>query len=149
MLHLFWISWLDWELLHFEQFLLPLLEPVLLILRSHYRLQLSDSVSVQLYADLLGRFTDQARRQIDLERHFRSDLQALRLVVHYGLRSLLSVSLVTPIVLQLDVQVETSLACVRLIAFCVGTGKDALDLIGAPSIVLFAPAQVPLTGGLL
>ena len=46
-------------------------------------------------------------------------------------------------------QVETALARIALGALGVGADQLALDFVRAPSVVLFAPGQVPLASGAL
>ena len=70
-------------------------------------------------------------------------------MVHYGFGSLLPIRLIPPIVLQLDMQVQTTLTCICLVALGVGTWKDALDLVGTPPVVLLAATQIPFTSSLL
>lgn len=49
--------------------------------------------------------------------------------------------------LDLDVQVETAFACVRLSTLGVGALKLALDLICAPPVMFFPSRKVPLSSG--
>ena len=74
-----------------------------------------------------------------------ANLQIIDLGVDDRFGDFLSICLVTSIVFDLDVQIETAFAGVRLVAFGVGAFEDTFDLICTPSIVLFAAGKVPLS----
>ena len=65
---------------------------------------------------------------------------------HDRLCDFLPICLVTAVVFDLNVEVEAALARITLVTLSVGTGQPTLNFISTPSVVLFAPGQVPLSG---
>ena len=65
-------------------------------------------------------------------------------MVNDRFRDFLTVCLVTAVVLDLDVEVQAALACVRLGTLRVRALKHSLDLVGAAAIVLLPATQISL-----
>ena len=95
--------------MHFDQLLLFLFEPIFLVLCYDHFLELCNRRTVEFDPDLLGCPPNQARGQVDLDFHPRVDLEALRLVIHDRLCNLFPVRLVSSVVLDFYVEVETAL----------------------------------------
>lgn len=83
---------------------------------------------------------DGSRWQIEVD--LVDDLTQMALHVRYDDRlcQLLSVSLVSTVVLYLDVQVQGALAAVHFLAVLVGADVLAVDLLCSPSVVLLSMA---------
>ena len=78
-----------------------------------------------------------------------ADLDAVGFGKHDRFGDLFTICLVPSIVFELNMQVKTALGRIRLGALGVGAGQRSLDLIRAPTNVLFPPRQVSLSGQLL
>jgi len=89
-------------------------------------------------SELFGGFTDGARGQIEVD--LVDDLTKMTLHVRDNdrLGKLLSVSLVSTIVFDLDVQVQRAFATVNFLAVLVWADVRPVDLPSCASVVLFA-----------
>ena len=95
--------------MHFDQLLLFLFDPIFLVLCYDHLLELGNCRTVEIDTYLLCCPPDQTRRQVDLDFHSRMNLEALRLVIHDRLCNLFPVRLVSSVVLDFYVEVETAL----------------------------------------
>lgn len=126
-----------------------LLDPLLLIRFRDDVLERVDALLFQFDAQLLRRLLDDARWQIDLQSQFLADCHAIRLGKNDRFRDFLTICLISTIVFELDMEVKTAFGGVRFGAFGIGAGKTTLDLIGAPTDVLFPSREVSLPSQLL
>ena len=136
-----------WVFLCPLQLLSLLLYAVRFVTLLDFRLELSDAPIIEINTELVSRSCNNPRRQIHLQSDIVPNFKAVGLCVNNWLRYFLTVSLVSSIVFDLNVQVEAALAGIRLGALCIGAAELAFDLVSASPIMLFATWQVPLSGG--
>ena len=107
----------------------------LLVLHLQILLQLVQNLRLEPHPHLGGCLLDRSGRQVQVEAFGK--VEPGRLSVGDVLRNLLPVGFVSAVVLDLDMQVEGPLGPIELLAFVVGAFELPLDVVCAPTIVLF------------
>ena len=111
-----------------------------LLLNNKVMLKLLNRILIELYADLLRGFLNSSRWQIQLsEDGFSAHYYPICLRKNYRFRYLLSVGLISSSVFDFDVQVKRAFRTIEFLALLIRTLIPALDIIGASSVMLFAP----------
>lgn len=129
-----------------DQLFLLLFDPILFILWDDNFFKLRYTCLVQADADLLGCPSNQTRWQVNLNFHVRVDFNTLSFVINNWLCNLLSICLVTSVVLNFDMKIETALTGIRLWALRVWTLELTFNLVCTASIVLLPATHVSFTG---